>query len=85
MAGKLGEGRLERQIDLGFREAGGFFYHDSNIAQPMYPLRGNYAPPKEIDSIGPDKPEPSFEELHPVGPGLDDRGRADRDRGMELE
>jgi len=83
MAGKLGEGRLERQIDLGFREVGGFFFPDSNIAQHSYPTRGNYGPPKEADSVEPDKPEPSFEELHPVAPGRDDHGPDDP--GIERE
>jgi hypothetical protein len=83
MAGKIGEGRLEKQIDLGFREVGGFFFPDSNIAQPMYPTRGNYGPPKEADSVEPEKPEPSFDELHPVDPGRDDHRRDDP--GIERE
>ncbi len=83
MAGKIGEGRLGRQVELGFDEIGGFFFPVSNIVQPARVLRGNYGPPKEPDSIAPDKPEPSFEDLHPVGPGRDDHGRDDP--GIERE
>jgi len=57
MAGKLGEGRLGRQIDLGFDEIGGFFFPVSNIVQPARVMRGNYGAPKEADAIEPDKPE----------------------------
>lgn len=83
MAGKLGEGRLGRQFDLGFEEIGGFFFPVSNIVQPARVMRGSYGPPKEADSKEPDKPELSFEELHPVGPGRGDDGRADP--GIERE
>jgi hypothetical protein len=83
MAGKLGEGRLGRQIDLGFDEIGGFFFPVSNIVQPARVMRGNYGAPKEADAIEPDKPEPSFEELHPVGLGRDDHGPDDP--GIERE
>jgi hypothetical protein len=83
MARKIGEGRLGKQIDLGFDEIGGFFFPVSNIVQPARALRGNYGPPKEADALEPEKPEHSFEELHPVGPGRDDRGRDDP--GIERE
>jgi hypothetical protein len=84
MAGKIGEDFFQDMVDRGRRELGGVLYPDSNIAQPMYPLRGNYGPPKEAVSIGLDKPEPSFEELHPVGPGRDD-GPDDPNREIERE
>jgi hypothetical protein len=87
MPGKIGEEFFREMIDRGRRELGGL-WPDSNIAQPMYPLRGYYGPSKEADSIGTDKLEPSFEELHPVGPGRDDHGRDGRDnpdRGIERE
>ena len=66
MAKKFGEDHFREMVEKGPRELAGIFFHDSNIAVPMYPLRGTYAPPKEADSIEPDKPEQSFEELHPV-------------------
>jgi hypothetical protein len=85
MAGKIGEGRLGKQIDLGWDEIGGLFFQVSNIVQPAHSFRGNYGTPKEADAVEPDKPEPSFEELHPVGPGRDDHDRDDRDHGIERE
>lgn len=83
MAKKFGEDFFREMVEKGPRELGGLLYHDSNIAVPMYPLRGNYGPPKEADAIAPDKPEPGFEELHPVGPARDDHGRDDP--GIERE
>jgi hypothetical protein len=85
MPEKIGEEYFRDMVDRGRREIGGFFFQDSNIAQTMYPLRGNYGTWKEADSIGLDKPEPSFEELHPVGPDGDDHRRDDRNKGMERE
>jgi hypothetical protein len=82
MAGKFGEDFFWDMVDRGRRELGGL-WPESNIGQPMYPLRGNYGPPKEADSIEPDKSEPSFEELHPVEPGRDDHGPDDP--GIERE
>ena len=82
---KLGERFVEDMVDRGRRELGGFFYPDSNIAQPGYPLRGSYGPSKEAESIDRSAHEPTFEELHPVGPDRDDPGRDDRDRGFDRE
>jgi hypothetical protein len=84
MPGKIGEEFFRDMVDRGRHEWGSVFYQDSNIAQPMYPLRGNYGPPKEAPSIGLEKPELSFEELHPVGPGRDD-GPDDPNREIERE
>ncbi len=82
---KFGEDRLARQLDLGWREIGGFFYPDSNIAQPMYP---NY------HGIGPSiQPEPDAivdrygadvdKRMGPNNNARDDMGKDDR--GMERE
>jgi hypothetical protein len=84
MPGKIGEDFFRDMVDRGRRELGGVLYQDSNIAQPMYPLRGNYGSPKEPPSIGVGKSELTFEELHPVGPGRDD-GPDDPNRGIERE
>jgi hypothetical protein len=84
MPGKIGEEFFRNSVDLGRRELGGFLFQESNIAQTMYPLRGNYGSPKEPPSIGVEKPELSFEELHPVGPGRDD-GPDDPNREIERE
>lgn len=84
MAGKIGEHFVREMIEKGPRELGGLLYNDSNIAVPMYPLRGNYGAPKEPEAISPEKPEPSFEELHPVEPGRDD-GPGDPNREIERE
>jgi hypothetical protein len=75
MAGKIGEDFVKDMIDRGRRELGGVLYHDSNVAQPMYPLHGRYRAPKEIDSqeIG----ERESDELQPV---IDDRDDPDIER-----
>ena len=80
---KLGERFAEDMFDRGRREIGGFFFPDSNIAQPNYPLRGNYGPSKEAEAIDRTADEPTFEELHPVGPPREDPGRDER--GMDRE
>jgi hypothetical protein len=84
MPEKFGEEFFREMVDRGRREVGGL-WPEGNIPQPMYPLRGYYGPSKQPDPIAQDKPEPCFEELHPVGPGRDDHGRDDRDRGLERE
>ena len=85
MAKKFGEDFAREWIAKGPRELGGLFFHDSNIAQPMYPLRGDYSSWKGSNFIEPEKQESSYEQLHPVGPGRDDHGRDDLDRGIERE
>jgi len=79
---KIGEQFVEDMKDRGRRELGGVLYPDSNVAQPMYPLRGGYEASKET---------PTFEE----GSVLDDRlklaeayrdeGRDDRDQEMDRD
>jgi hypothetical protein len=78
MGHKYGEAFFQEKIDRGFRELGGFFYDGSNIAQPMYQLRGTYGPAKE-----PEGPEPGAEEPHPIDASRGDPGREDRDLDRE--
>jgi hypothetical protein len=47
---KIGTEYARDMIGRGFRELGGTLYADSNVAQPMYPLRGGPGPPKEAES-----------------------------------
>jgi hypothetical protein len=82
MARKLGEDYFNDMIDRGRREVGGFFYPESNVAQPMYPLRGTSGISKEA-ACEAEAPKPTFEELYPTGPGRDDPGRDDR--GIDRE
>jgi hypothetical protein len=79
MAGKIGEEFVRDMIDRGRRELGGVLFHDSNVAQQMYPLRG-HGISKEVDSPG----------LEEHGSIMGDRqeaevNRDDPDRGMERE
>jgi hypothetical protein len=74
MAQKLGSQYAWEQLDKGRRELGGFFFPDSNIAQPNYPVRGPVIG-KEIEA-------PTTHELETP---RDDKGRDDRDRGMDRE
>jgi hypothetical protein len=82
MSRKFGQEFAREWLGKGPREIGGFFFPDSNIAQPMYPLRGSYGLWKESEA-GKEKQERTFEELHPVGP--DEPGRDEQDRGIERE
>jgi hypothetical protein len=79
MAGKLGEHRLSEAIDRGFRELGGFFFPESNIAQPMYPSRTVGESPKAEPSADPAEGRSVLDErIERAGredPGKDDRGR----------
>lgn len=81
---KFGEDFFNDMVDRGRRELGGLLYPDSNIAQPMYPLRGNYGLLKQSDrAVETEKTD--YEDLHPTGSGRDDSERDDRDRGIERE
>jgi hypothetical protein len=80
---KVGDRFVDEMIDRGRREIGGLFYHDSNIAQPMYPLRGGYEVSKETAQRGSQDHGVSLQDrLKQAEVGRDDR---ERDRGMELE
>jgi hypothetical protein len=83
MPGKYGEAFVDEKIDRGFREIGGFFYEGSNIAQPMYQLRGTYEPAKEPDGPELAEQQPALEEPQPTEFSRDDPGKDDRD--MERE
>ena len=65
MAGKIGEEYARDMFDRGRRELGAIFYNDSNIAQPMYPLRGQYGVSKEAEPPGRDGHESEFDRSHP--------------------
>ena len=82
MAGKIGEEFARDMVDRGRRELGGFMFPESNIAQPMYPLRGQYGVSKEAEPSL-EEHASTFEELHPTGISRDDHGRDDR--GIERE
>ena len=83
MAHKIGEAFVHEKIDRGFREVGGFFYEGSNIAQPMYQLRGTYGPAKELEGPEPSEKERGLAEPQPVEASRDDPGK--EDPGMERE
>ena len=80
---KFGDRFVDDMVDRGRREIGAFFYPDSNIAQPMYPLRGDVA----RDAPGPDAQGPSLsdrlQEAEPAPP--ETPARDERDRGIERE
>jgi hypothetical protein len=79
---KIGEQFVEDMIDRGPREIGGFFFPDSNIAQPMFPRRGGYEVSKE--SPGLEEHEMTLaERLKEPGVNRDDHGRDGPD--MERE
>jgi hypothetical protein len=80
---KYGEAFVHEKIDRGFRELGGLFYEGSNIAQPMYQLRGTYGPAKEPEGPEPNEKDPGLEEPHPVEASRDDPGK--EDPGMERD
>jgi hypothetical protein len=79
---KFGERFVDDMIDRGRRELGGVMFPDSNIAQPMYPLRGGY----EVSKGGMEKTEPTLaERLEEVPPDLSGPEHDDRDRGFDRE
>jgi hypothetical protein len=81
---KIGERFVDDMIDRGHREIGGFFFHDSNIAQPMYPNRGGYEVSKEAASPGLEEHGSTLDDrLQQAGIGREDKGRDDR--GMDRE
>ncbi|HEX4054717.1 MAG TPA: hypothetical protein VHX86_10670 [Tepidisphaeraceae bacterium] len=76
MARKIGEEFVKEMLDRGRRELGGVLYHDSNVAQPMYPLRGGYEVSKEAES--PEVKDRSLEDgRQPSSIGRDEPGRDD--------
>ena len=85
MAEKLGSGHAREMFDRGFREVGGTLYGESNVAQPMYPNRGGYEPPKENESPAMEAEQGSVleERLAQAKENRDDRGRDDK--GMDRD
>lgn len=83
---KFGDRFVEDLIDRGRRELGAVFYHDSNVAQPMYPLRGGYEVPKDAGGIN-DPGRSLAERLEQPAAARDgpDREDPERDRGIERE
>ena len=81
MAGKIGSEFFKDMVDRGRRELGGVLYGDSNIAQPMYPLRGGYEASKEIET--PDHGSIVGDRLKQVEATREEPGRDDR--GIERE
>ena len=81
---KLGEQFVSDMWDRGRRELAGALFHDSNIAQPMYPLRGGYAE-KATESPAVQEPGDSMidDRIAQIGPGRDDPGK--EDRGIERD
>lgn len=73
MAGKIGEEFVKDMIGRGFRELGGTLYPDSNIAQPMYPLRGGYAKQPEAPTVEAREESVLDEHLVAAGRGTDPR------------
>jgi hypothetical protein len=71
--------------DRGRRELGGLMFEGSNIAQPMYPLRGSYGPPKQMDGPEPSCDEPGREDMTVTAFSQDDPGKDDRDQGFERD
>jgi hypothetical protein len=83
MAEKIGSEFAREQLDRGRREIGGFFFPDSNIAQPNYPLRGPIIG-REIEAPTVDEREISILNEHQQ-PGNQRRDEKDRDDGMDRE
>jgi len=82
---KIGEGILAEKLDLGRREIGGFFYHDSNIAQPAYPRRGGYEVSKENEPPSIDEGSILDDRLKQVEMSRDDEGRDDPNQDRDRE
>lgn len=82
---KIGEEFFRDFVDRGRRELGGVLYPDSNVAQPMYPLRGQYGVSKQVDTPSIEERESDFDRMHPTEPPRDDHTRDERDRGLERE
>jgi hypothetical protein len=85
MAQKFGEAVFNDMLERGRRELGGLMFDGSNIAQPMYPLRGSYEPAKQPDGPEPTADGPSMEEKHQVEASRDDPDKDDRDVGLERD
>ena len=84
MARKIGTDFVNDMIDRGRRELGGVLYGDSNVAQPMYPLRGSYEASKDAGAHGLEEHGSIVgDRLKQIENGRDDHGRDDR--GIDRE
>jgi hypothetical protein len=84
--GKIGSLHAWEMLDRGRRELGGILYHDSNVAQPMYPPRGGYEPAKEAESQSLEEQGSILDDrLKQAEMHRDDEGRDDRDKGFDRE
>jgi len=79
MSRKWGRDFVGEMIDRGRRELGGVLFEGSNVAQPMYPMRGGYVASKEAES--PEKSNAGNVE-HQQEESRDDRGRDDLERDV---
>jgi hypothetical protein len=82
MARKIGTDFVNDMVDRGRRELSGVLYGDSNIAQPMYPLRGSYEASKEVGGLE-DHGSIVGDRLKQIESGRGDQGRDDR--GIDRE
>jgi hypothetical protein len=82
MAKKMGEDIAKDFLDRGRRELGGAIMTESNVAQPMYPSRGGYEPPKEAEA--PAKQESVIDSrMREAEASKEDPGRDDPDMDRE--
>ena len=82
---KIGEQFVQDMVDRGRRELGGVLFQGSNVAQPMYPLRGGYEVSKENESPSIDEGSILEDRLKQVDMSRDDPGRDDRNRDLDRE
>jgi hypothetical protein len=87
MADKIGSEIARDFFDRGRRELGGFFFPDSNIAQPTYPSRGGFNVGKKIEAptVGEREESVLDEHLEHTGQSRDDHGRDEPDHEMDRE
>jgi hypothetical protein len=85
MADKFGSEFARDMLDRGRRELGGALYADSNVAQPMYPLRGGYEPSKDTAAMENDRGSILGERLQQAEASRDDHGSGDKDKGLDKE
>jgi hypothetical protein len=83
---KIGSQHFKEMLDRGRRELGGILYHDSNIAQPMYPPRGGYESSKEVEPQSLDEQGSILDDrLKQADMHRDDEGREDREKGFDRD
>jgi len=84
--GKIGSQHAWEMLGRGRRELVGGLYHDSNIAQPIYPARGAYEPAKEAESQSLEEQGSILDDrLKQAEMSRDDDGRDDRSQDLDRE